>query len=407
MIEDLTMFCLDVTNPGDEPDRTSVAKLSRRTADALDDLGEVYVYDLLLQDAWTPHGPLPSIAVFYSRHKLPLREHVVRLHDEILCTGDEDKVVGEHSYVVDEEERAELARDTGPSICLNNSYYETDIDSVPKLLRIMADFVTLLGDVHVDDIMLEIDEHFRASVPHLTIRYHRPDPIGGPPRVVNDWESPDAGRRERTVHHLAIKDAKEQPGHLSRPRLLREVADAIDELGDVDVYGLFLHEEHTDCTWIPEHVSFVNLYYGGPAAHGGDRGEESFDDVLSRLSAKHGYVGDAIEPHTFTGHEYPSFRLHNPPAEPVFGSVPTLLRRTADVVDAMKDVDIDELVLHTEVTAVGRVPMVAVYCSRPTRVDKDNRKEWVLIARDAKRRAKKMKKRRQRTKKQERRTNSG
>jgi hypothetical protein len=50
-------------------------------------------------------------------------------------------------------------------------------------------------------------------------------------------------------------------------------------------------------------------------------------------------------------------------------------------------------------TAVGRVPMVAVYYSRPTRADTENRIEWELVARDAKRRAKTMQKMRKRTNK--------
>ena len=404
--KDPTMFYLRLTAIGQESDCASVPGLFRRTADAIDDLGEVYVYDMLLEDAWTAQGPIPSMAVFYSRQKLPLRKHVVRLHDDILCTGEKDKVVGEHSFVVDEEERAEIAHDTGPSICLSNSYYETDIDSVPKLLRRAADYVALLGDVRVDDIMVEIDEHFKASVPYLTIRFHRPDRVGAQRRLRSSRESPDAEPREQPIHHLAIKDAKDQPGYLSRPRILRETADAIDDLGEVDIHGLFLHEEHTDGRWISEHVSFVNVYYSRPAAHGRDRREAPLDDVSSPASARHEYVGDAIDPNMVRDDENQSFRIHNPPAEPGRCSIPTLLRRTADAVDAMKKVEIDELVLHTEVTAVGRVPVIAVYYSRPTRLDEDNRREWVLIARDAKRRAKEMNKRRKRTEKRARRTNA-
>jgi hypothetical protein len=61
---------LSITNPEEEPDRYSVPKLLRRTADRIDELGnDVVVNDLILHIEVTPEGYLPSINVYYYYEK--------------------------------------------------------------------------------------------------------------------------------------------------------------------------------------------------------------------------------------------------------------------------------------------------------------------------------------------------
>ena len=48
------------------------------------------------------------------------------------------------------------------------------------------------------------------------------------------------------------------------------------------------------------------------------------------------------------------------------GDVPALLRRVADSINALGEVEVQDLVMHTEVTENGDWPSLTVYFHRPT-----------------------------------------
>jgi hypothetical protein len=406
VIDSRTTFRLEVTTSDDESDSSTVPRLFRRAAEAIGTLGEVYVQDIMLQRLLSAEGQMLSVGVFYSRVKFPIRPHVVRLPFENAASDAPIKVEAEHRFIADESTRHRLARADDGSIFLNNSFFETDLSSVPKLLRRIADLVDLLGEVHVDDIVLDIEEYAEAQVPTITIFYSRPDRAEGqgrtakepecsaPPQVESELppgRSPgidaDPDSQEQVFQQMILKDPKCRPGYISRPKLLRQTADAIDALGEVEVRNLVLHEELTECRWAPEFVSFVTVYYNNRTET--DEGGVANNSAVSTATRR--YTGDQIDPDMAKDRSNRSFRLHNPPTEPGYRSVPKLLRRTADAIDALRKVEINSVVLHTEITAAGRIPTVAVYYSRPTRADKKSRTEWKRLAQEMKRRAKKQK----------------
>ena len=188
---------------------------------------------------------------------------------------------------------------------------------------------------------------------------------------------------EATIGYFKLKDPLYKPGYLSRPRLLRQTADAIEALGEIDVHSLVLHEELTDWKWIVEHVSFTAVYYSRPDSLGVNDERQHpgtvADSAEAKPDPKHRYTGDHIHPDMAEDRNNHSFRLHNPRNETDSGSAPKLLRRTADAVDDLPGVEIDDLVLHTELTPAGRVPTVTVYYSRPTPDEWEDRADWARL----------------------------
>jgi hypothetical protein len=376
------MFHVSVINSDNEFDRFSVSRLFRRAADVIDDLGTVVVHDVVV-DQPTMNGLAPSLTVYYSRPAATLSDCACRPHAE-----------GEYEHADgDEYLRVTFATLGRHSVTSLNSVYEPDVDSVAKLLRTSADSLNRILSLAVDDTVLILDDvvlemswdpEVSGLRPMITVHY----------RLVERAETliEKRGRRPPTQSSLAdgddglqcikLKDRRHEPGYLSRPRLLRKTAKAIEALGEVEVLAVVLHEELTDWKWIIEHVSFTTVYYTDPqrrrrattccAASGGVEAAVSVgaDDEHVKYSGHH------IHPEMAVDLDNRSFRLRNPVDEPGYCSVPTLLRRTADAVDALPDVEIDDLVLHVEVTPAGRVPTVTVYYSRPTIDDWQSRAEW-------------------------------
>ena len=202
---------------------------------------------------------------------------------------------------------------------------------------------------------------------------HRPRP----------WGFAVVEHQDEAVGYFTLKDPLRRPGYLSRPRLLRQTADAIDALGEVIVHSIVLHEELTDWKWIVEHVSFTVVYYSRPDPPGGSNERQHQGAATDSAEAKpipsFRYSGDHIHPDMAEDRSNHSFCLQNPRNEADSGSVSKLLRRTADAVDHLPGVEIDNLVLHTEVTPAGRLPTVAVYYSRPTPDDWESRAEWARL----------------------------
>ena len=124
--------------------------------------------------------------------------------------------------------------------------------SVPKLLRRTADHLDELGDdVTVRDLRLQWEEYLDPQT------YKFDEELG--PTVTVDW--PD--RREATppkpANYFSTTTPEEEPGRRSVPKLLRRVADRLDELGDDAVVNdLILHTEPTGEGFAPS----ANTYYG-------------------------------------------------------------------------------------------------------------------------------------------------
>lgn len=57
------------------------------------------------------------------------------------------------------------------------------------------------------------------------------------------------------------------------------------------------------------------------------------------------------------------FSQANPKDAPDVTSVPALLRRVAGTIEEMGDIEIQDLVMHTEITAEGIWPSLTVYYS--------------------------------------------
>jgi hypothetical protein len=66
--------------------------------------------------------------------------------------------------------------------------------------------------------------------------------------------------QDYTMLCFALSNPEGEPGYLSVPKLLRRTADAIDELGKVDMHDLVLHIEVTAEGYVPS----VTVYYSRP-----------------------------------------------------------------------------------------------------------------------------------------------
>ena len=378
-----SMFHVSVVNWDNDSDRFSVPLLFRRTADVIDDLGTVDVHDVVVDDGLTVGVHGPSLTVYYRRPTASSSDR-----------GRRRLADGAYAVADDEYTRVTFATPGSHSMTSLNSVYEPDIDSVSKLLRTSADSLDRIGSLAVDDTVLILDDAVLEKSwdpevgllrPMITVYYRFVERaeswngVGGD-RVPRQSTLTDNGDG---VEYFKLKDRRLEPGYLSRPRLLRKTAKAIEALGEVDVHAVVLHEELTDWKWIIEHVSFTSVYYGDPrpARATDDRRDSSTAAVGAAVSVDTSdgydkYSGAHIHPDMAGDLDNRSFRLHNPVDEPGHRSVSTLLRRTADAVDALPDVEIEHLVVHFDVTAAGRVPTVTVYYSRPTIDDWKSRAEW-------------------------------
>jgi hypothetical protein len=134
---------------------------------------------------------------------------------------------------------------------LSNPGADPDYYSVSKLLRRLADHPEEFGDdTTVRDLRLEWGE------------YRDPQT-----RECNEQEGPSitvyCSRRETTLaakmNYFSMTNPEEEPDRYSVPKLLRRVADRLDELGDdAVVFSLITHTEPTGDGFAPS----ANTYYG-------------------------------------------------------------------------------------------------------------------------------------------------
>jgi hypothetical protein len=254
---DTTMFPEHTTdgvllsNPRADPGYHSVPKLLRRTADHLDEeLGEgVTVRDLLLE--WKDYLD-PQTYEF-----------------------DEEQGPGLNVYWPDR-------RETKPPDPMN--YFSTTNPEdgtghrAPNLLRRVADHLDELGDnVIVHELMLHIEPTGEGLAPSANTYYTRPTLEDG--RAQNsdpanrellldreryaDSQTHEPGEEQKTamsepMNYFSMTNPEKGSDRFSVPKLLRLVADRIDELGDdVIVNDLILHIEVTSEGYLPS----INVYY--------------------------------------------------------------------------------------------------------------------------------------------------
>jgi hypothetical protein len=141
---------------------------------------------------------------------------------------------------------------TTEGFALANPIADPDYYSVPKLLRRTADHLDELGDdVTVCDLRLgwgkyrdpETHECYEKLWPTITVNW--PDRREAPP--------PDP------MNYFSMTNPEGGSGRGSVPKLLRRVADRLDELGDdAAVFRLIMHTEPTGEGFAPS----ANTYYG-------------------------------------------------------------------------------------------------------------------------------------------------
>jgi hypothetical protein len=145
-----------------------------------------------------------------------------------------------------------ISEHTRDGFSLSNPIADPDYYSVPKLLRRTADHLDELGDgVTVRDLRLQWGE-YRDPQTHECYEELWP--------TINvNW--PD--RRETTPpkppNYFSTTNPEGEPGRRSVTKLLRRVADHLDELGDdAVVFDLITHTEPTGEGFAPS----ANTYYG-------------------------------------------------------------------------------------------------------------------------------------------------
>jgi hypothetical protein len=138
---------------------------------------------------------------------------------------------------------------TTDGFSLPNAIADPDYHSVPKLLRRAADHLDEQGDVTVRDLRLEFDEY---KDPETHEYYEKLWPS-----ITVNW----ADRRETPptdpMNYFSVANPEGDSG--SVPRLLRRVADRLDELGDdAVVFDIIVHPEPAG-DGLP---TSANTYYG-------------------------------------------------------------------------------------------------------------------------------------------------
>jgi hypothetical protein len=133
---------------------------------------------------------------------------------------------------------------------MSNPRADPDYFSVPKLLRRLADHPEEFGgDTTVRDLLLEWDEYRDPETHECNERL-------GPSITFY------CSRRETTLvakmNYFPMTNPEGEPGRRSVPKLLRRVADRLDELGDDQVvFDLIAHTEPTGEGFAPS----ANTYY--------------------------------------------------------------------------------------------------------------------------------------------------
>jgi hypothetical protein len=248
MIPEHTTDGFALANPIADPDYYSVPKLLRRAADHLDELNDVTVRDLWLE---------------WSKYKDPeTHEYYEKLWPMITVNWPD-------------------RRETMPPRPAN--YFpmtnpEGDPGhSVAKLLKRVAGRLDELGDdAVVSDLIMHTEPDGEGFSPSANTYYSREegwvqnfDPQTH--ELLLEWEregyadlqSDELGEEQKTamrdsMNYLSITNPEEDPDRYSVPKLLRRVADRIDELGDnVIVNDLILHIEPTGEGYLPS----INVYY--------------------------------------------------------------------------------------------------------------------------------------------------
>jgi hypothetical protein len=148
-------------------------------------------------------------------------------------------------------EKTIIPEHTTEGFALSNPIADPDYHSVPKLLRRAADHLYEQGDVAVRDLRLEFDEY---KDPETHEYYEKLWPS-----ITVDWtdrrETPPAD----PMNYFSMTNPEEEPDRYSVPKLLRLVADRLEELGnDAVVFDLITHTEPDSEKVAPS----VNTYYG-------------------------------------------------------------------------------------------------------------------------------------------------
>jgi hypothetical protein len=368
-----SMFVFSLQAPDGERDVSSQFELLRRTADAIDDLGDVEIFDVVWRTDLTGVARPHSISVYYSQLVSPVACSMCSCHEKP-AAGIERIINGYHRYYGNPEEARAFVKDVrNHDFVMSNPEVQPEICSVSKLLRRTAEAAEMLGKVSVDDIKLRFDLTEQGREPSITLyfsRLHRggkKKPKSVPHQAPTTTE-PDTSivPEHHAVHRLLILDPRREPDYLSRPRLLRWTADALEDLGDVDVHDLVMHEELMDGKWVADWVSSVSVYYSLREQPPRASPEPATLCPAADFTASHKYFGDHIDPQMTADRANHMFYLYNPRGKRRF-SLPTLLRRTARAIEDLVEVEIDGVVLHVQETAEERVPVVAVYYSSPTR----------------------------------------
>jgi hypothetical protein len=155
---------------------------------------------------------------------------------------------------------------TTDGFSLSNPGADPDYDSVPKLLRRTADHLEELGDdAAVRDLRLQWEEYRDPQTHECN------EELG--PTVTVDWPDRREAMPPDPMNYFSMTNPEWEPDRCSVPKLLRSVAERLDELGDdAVVFSLIMHTEPTGDGFLP----MANIYYGreegwvrnsDPAAH--------------------------------------------------------------------------------------------------------------------------------------------
>jgi hypothetical protein len=141
---------------------------------------------------------------------------------------------------------------TTEGFSLSNPGADPDYYSVPKLLRRTADHLEELGDgVIVRDLRLEWGEYRDPQTDECK------EELG--PTISVDWPDRREAPPPDPMNYFSMTNPEGEPGRSSVPKLLRRVADRLDELGDdAVVFDLITHTEPTGQGFAPS----ANTYFG-------------------------------------------------------------------------------------------------------------------------------------------------
>jgi hypothetical protein len=253
---------------------------------------------------------------------------------------------------------------TKDGFSLLNPIADSDYYSVPKLLRRVADHLDGLGDMPVShDLWLEWSED---KDPETGEYYEELRPM-----ITVNWPNRRKTTPPKPPNCFSTTTPEEESGHHCVPKLLRRVADHLDELGDdAAVSDVITHTEPTGEGFAPS----ANTYYGReegfvrnfyPAAH---ELLLEWERQGMQITHDHGPLRETegattmAETDTTMAGTVNYLSINNPEGEPDYYSVPKLLRLVADHIDELGDgVIVKDLILHMEPTGEGYLPWINVY----------------------------------------------